>query len=117
MTVERIVNDLLIGHRVSVKFTLEAKKDLANFDQSTQEQILALIVKRAISGPLIKPKGLGQPLGGNLCGLTKIKPKAMTLRIIYKPIENNETVLMQIIAIGPRDKNLVYKKAIRRLTE
>ena len=117
MTLENKLNTILTDHNVQVKFTVEAKKDLASYDKDTQHKILALIIKRAINGPLIKPHGLGDSLSKKLSGLTKIKPKAMNLRIVYRPVEKKEIVCMEIVAIGPRDKGLVYKKTLQRLNK
>jgi mRNA interferase RelE/StbE len=66
-------------------------------------------------GPLIKPQGIGEPLRDGLKGYTKIKPKDMALRIVYRPVVNDEMIRMEIIAIGPRDKAKVYRLAARRL--
>jgi mRNA interferase RelE/StbE len=80
-----------------------------------QEKIIALIIKRGMRGPLIKPQGIGEPLRDELKGYTKIKPKNMVLRIVYRPVVNDEMIRMEIIAIGPRDKEKVYRLAARRL--
>jgi mRNA interferase RelE/StbE len=38
----------------------------------------------------------------------------MSLRIIYRPVKN-EVIRMEIIAIGPRDKEEVYELAAERV--
>jgi len=68
-------------------------------------------------GPLIRPKGVGKPLGKKLIGFTKIKSNQLNIRIVYRPLESAGKILMQIIAIGPRDKDAVYRKAVHRLYE
>lgn len=35
--------------------------------------------------------------------------------MIYRPVKKGNLIEMQVIAIGPRDKNKVYKKAQERL--
>lgn len=40
---------------------------------------------------------------------------AMSLRNIYRPVEKDGIVEMQIIAIGPRDRNEVHEMAKSRL--
>ncbi len=113
---ERIINAMLEDCGVAVKFSAMAVKDLKGYDQNTCERIIALIVKRACSGPLVRPKGVAKPLGKELSGFSSIKPKALNLRIIYRPVELKDKVLMEIIAIGPRDKDLVYRRAAHSLS-
>ena len=117
MNALQLVNKLLKDFQVEVRFSQKATADLAGYDSNTQEIIIALIIKRAKGGPLIRPKGLGKPLGKELNGFTRIKPKSLNFRIIYKPVELDNMVQMQVIAIGPRDKNTVYRKAATRIIE
>jgi len=112
-----IVNALLKDFNVEVQFSERAIKDLAGYDQSTREQLVALIIKRARNGPLIRPKGVGKPLGKKLKGFTGIKAKQLNIRIVYRPVESAGMILMQVIVIGPRDKDAVYRKAVYRLYE
>jgi mRNA interferase RelE/StbE len=109
------INASLKRHQVEVYFTKEAIKDFGHYDQKQQQKILALIIKRAMSGPLIKPNGIGESLHKELKGFSRIKPKQMGLRIIYRPIQNG-IIRMIIIAIGPRDRDKVYKLAAARLS-
>ncbi len=112
-----IVNALLKDCNVEVKFSELAVKDLSGYDQNIQEQLIALIVKRARSGPLIRPKGVGKPLGKMLKGFTGIKSKHLNIRVVYRPVESAGRILMQVIAVGPRDKDALYRKAVHRLYE
>jgi mRNA interferase RelE/StbE len=109
------INELLKPYRVEVHFTKESLNDLSSYDKNQQEKITALIIKRGMKGPLIKPQGIGEPLRDELKGYTKIKPKNMALRIVYRPVVNDEMIRMEIIAIGPRDKEKVYRLAAKRL--
>ncbi|MEW5920513.1 MAG: hypothetical protein AB1796_06075 [Bacillota bacterium] len=117
MTVEELLNQYLAEFGVEVKFSRRASEDLAFYDKNIQEKIIALILKRGQAGPLIKPKGSGTPLGKELSGFTKIKPRSLNLRIIYRPVELSGVVRMEIMAIGPRDKEKVYQMAVARLLE
>jgi mRNA interferase RelE/StbE len=112
-----VINALLEEYSVAVNFSEPAVKDLAGYDQSTREYIIALIIKRARSGPLIRPKGVGKPLGKKLAGFTAIKSGQLNIRIVYRPVELSDRIVMQVIAIGPRDKEAVYRKAVHRLYE
>lgn len=109
------INKLLEPYHVEVYFTKEALDDLSSYDKNQQEKIIALIIKRGMTGPLIKPRIIGEPLRDELKGLTKIQPKNMALRIVYRPVVHGEIIRMEIIAIGPRDKNKVYRLAAKRL--
>ncbi len=114
---EGIINAMLENCGVAVKFSALAVKDLKGYDQKSCELVIALIVKRALNGPLIRPKDLAKPLRKELSGFSCIKPKALNLRIIYRPVELRDKVMMEVIAIGPRDKDLVYRRAAQRLYE
>ncbi|MGG1073119.1 hypothetical protein ABE178_25370 [Priestia megaterium] len=120
MKIEDKINTVLVEYNVAVKFCRKAVDDLLGYDRNQQSKIVALIIKRGKSGPLFKPRGLGEPLrnksGQELKGFTKIKPKKMNMRIIYSPMENGK-ILMGIIAIGPRDKEKVYKEAAKRVPQ
>jgi mRNA interferase RelE/StbE len=109
------LNQLLALHRVKVIMATEASKDLYEYDKHVREKILALIFKRAVRGPLIKPDGIGEPLRKELKGFAKIKPKRMGLRILYFAFQKDDITYMAIIAIGVRDKDKVYKIAAARL--
>lgn len=51
----------------------------------------------------------------NLIGCKKIKFRKMGIRIVFRII-GNRAEIAEIIAIGKRDKNEVYKKADKRLS-
>lgn len=114
-SVDESLNTFLKSFNVEVNFSNKAIEDLASYTQDMQEKILALIVARAKNGPLIKPKGIGEPLHGDLHGFTKIKPKHLALRIIYRPSKQGKLTVMEVIAIGPRDRDKVYTMAAKRL--
>lgn len=71
MNIEQI-NELLNPCHVEVAFTKESLDDLSSYDKHQQERIIALIIRRGrITGPLLKPHGIGEPLRDKLRGLTK----------------------------------------------
>ncbi|TCS95461.1 type II toxin-antitoxin system RelE family toxin [Hazenella coriacea] len=109
------INELLEPFNVIVYFSKESFDDLSSYDKNQQEKIIALIIRRGMTGPLIKPQGIGEPLRDELKGFTKIKPKNMALRIVYRPVIHDKIIRMEIIAIGPRDKEKVYRLAAKRL--
>lgn len=57
----------------------------------------------------------GQPLHGKLSTCRKLKNRKMGLRIIFRQDGNNIKII-NIIAIGERRRNKVYKDATRRLS-
>jgi mRNA interferase RelE/StbE len=114
--IEQRLNALLSLYNVVIKFGQDVVEDLASYKKEQREEIIALIIKRGIKGPLIKPDGLGDPLHGELHGFTKIKPKKLELRIVYRPLQNG-MIRVEVIAIGPRDKKKVYALAAGRIME
>lgn len=113
--IELALKQLLAETNVEVYFGSDAVQDLKGYRKEIK-LILALIVKQAKKGPLIKPNGAGEPLSGELVGFTKIKPKALSLRVVYRPTEMaNGTIRMEIIAIGPKNREEVYELAARRV--
>ncbi len=114
--IEQKINQLLGTLNIQVVLGDQAVDDLKSYRKEINT-IIALIIAQARKGPLIKPHGYGEPLIGKLLGFTKIKPKAMGLRIIYRPVQLKlGLVRMEIIAIGPRDKERVYQLAARRIS-
>jgi mRNA interferase RelE/StbE len=114
--IEQRLNALLSPYNVVIKFGQDAVEDLASYKKEQREEIIALIIKRGIKGPLIKPDGLGDLLHGELHGFTKIKPKKFGLRIVYRPLQNG-MIRVEVTAIGPRDKKKVYALAAGRIME
>lgn len=115
-TVEEMLNSALGPYQVEVRFGKKAVEDLTGYKKEQQETILAYIIARGKKGPLIRPAGIGEPLHGELSGFTKIKPKHLSLRIVYRP-RKEACILMEIIAIGPRDRDKVYRMAARRVMD
>lgn len=115
-TTQEKINAVLAPFNVEVRFGAKALEDLQGYKKQQQNQIVALIIAQGMKGPLIRPDGLGHPLHGELVGFAKIKPKHLGLRIVYRP-KKNGGILMEVIAIGPRDSNQVYKVAAQRLIE
>lgn len=64
----------------------------------------------------IKMRGIecGEALTGDLQSCRKIKLKKEGLRIVFRKIENNIEII-EIVAIGKRDKKNVYKKSSKRI--
>lgn len=108
-------NTDLRKYGVSIYLSRLAERDYKSFSSGKRNQILLLLFKQVKKGADFKPRGNENALYPPLHKFVKIKSKAITLRIIYRPVQREEMLELQIIAIGPRDKNKVYKKAQERL--
>lgn len=117
MDVQPILRSVLAECRVSVRFGHDAMNDLLSFDKSIQETLLALICARAMRDPLFKPNGIAESLHGDLHGFSKIKPKHLGLRIVYRPVQKDRQTGMEIVAIGLRDREKVYRQAALRVAK
>ncbi|MEW5867294.1 MAG: hypothetical protein AB1774_10620 [Bacillota bacterium] len=116
MNIEQGINDLLQGKcRTVVKLLEKAVADIESLDPSIRDLVIAAIIRQAEVGPLLRPRGLGEPLGRNLAGIAKIKLRRHGMRIIYRPLEREDTVVMEVIAVGPRAGGEVYRIAGQRL--
>lgn len=113
-TLKDLQKTLLKKYGVELRFTEDVKKDLKTVHKGKRQSILLEIIRRAKNGPLFKPKGIAESLHGNLNGFAKIKSKSLNIRVVYRPIDN-VPMRMEIIAIGPRDKEKAYKLAMKRL--
>ena len=73
-----------------------------------------IFVEKAIAR--IKESGMqaGQALHGSLSGCRKLKNKKMGLRIVFREA-NGKIEVIQIVAIGKRDKKEVYTTAENRM--
>lgn len=117
MAIQDDINKLLAEKKVEVKFSRNALSDYRSYTEGMRRNIVALILRQALKkNSLLKPEGNGEPLYNELTGFAKIKPKALSLRIVYRATKlDNEIIRMEIIAIGPRDKEKVYQMAVERL--
>lgn len=93
----------------TVELTESAKSDYDKLDGS-QKQLIVKGLKR------ISARGMsaGEPLRGPLKGCNKIKLRQQGLRIVFHEVDNRMEVV-QVIAIGKRDKSQVYKDAMNRI--
>ena len=100
-----------------VDYLPEARKDIQNLDRSKQI-IVNKAIKKVKSNPLPQAEGgYGKPLGHkhgvNLTTLLKIKLRGEGLRIVYKLVRTD--ISMLIVVVGAREDEEVYEIAQRRL--
>ena len=89
-----------------LKFLPTALKEWKKLDNTIQKQL-----KKKLKERLSEPHVAGSRLSG-FEGHYKIKLRNSGYRLVYEVVDNELYVL--VIAVGKRDKNLVYKKAKKR---
>lgn len=89
-----------------LKFLPTALKEWKKLDNSLQTQF-----KKKLSERLVTPHIPSSRLSG-FENHYKIKLRASGYRLVYEVIDNDIFVL--VIAVGKRDKNIVYTKAKKR---
>ena len=92
-----------------LEFLPEAKVEKDQLDGSQ-----LVFVKKGLDRIKILGMKAGQPLHGKLAGCKKLKNKRLGLRIVFRPSPNGIEII-QIIAIGKRDKLAVYRDAEKRI--
>ena len=60
---------------------------------------------------------LGQPLSGLLSGCRKLKWRKLGLRMVFRVGDDGSVEIVEIVAIGRRDKSTVYAAAEARLSD
>lgn len=113
-TLEELQAIILEKYNVDLRFTPDVKQDIKAINKGHRQTVLLEILKIVKQGPLFKPDGVAESLHGDLHGFAKIKSKSLNIRIIYRPVDGNP-IRMEIIAIGPWDKNKTYQIATERL--
>lgn len=93
-------------YKYDLKFLPTALKEWKKLDSSIQNQL-----KKKLKERLQTPHAPASRLHG-FENHYKIKLRASGYRLVYEIIESEIVVL--VIAVGKRDKNLIYQKAARR---
>jgi mRNA interferase RelE/StbE len=88
-------------------FLESAKKEWAKLNPDIQKQFKTKLIQRLITPKIQKDKLSGMP------DCYKIKLKSVGYRLVYKVIESR--LVVQVIALGRRDKDMAYKLAHKRL--
>lgn len=100
-------------NKFEVVFIEEARKDYQKLDGSVKK-----FVDIAIAKMIERADELGEELTkkntSNLIGCRKIKFKKIGIRIVYR-IVGDQAEIAEILAIGRRGENEVYKEAMKRL--
>lgn len=94
-----------------IKWTEYSKDDYEKLDGSQK-----VFVDKALDRIKVDGMSSGQPLGGNLAGCNRLKNKRLGLRVIFREVHGKVEVI-QIVIIGKRSNNDVYKTAAMRLKQ
>lgn len=90
-----------------LRFKEDAKKEWDKLDRHVQD-----IFKKKLKERLLNPKITSAKLRG-MSDCYKVKLRGSGHRLVYQ-VRDNELVVV-VIAVGKRDKNLVYRLATSRL--
>ncbi len=98
--------------RFKVEFLCQAaRKDYESLDGSVRA-----MVDKGLARLALRADEIGKPLTGLLPSCRELKFRVDGIRVIYR-IRNGEIEIVQIVAIGPRDKGKVFDIAVNRLTD
>lgn len=98
--------------RFEVRFLCPAvEKEYRSLDGSTR-----VMVDKGLLRLEQRADVIGKTLSGTLAGCKELKFRADGIRVIYR-IVNGHVEVVQVIAIGPRDKDRVFEIAARRIAE
>jgi mRNA interferase RelE/StbE len=95
-----------------IEFITEAEEDFDSLDKSIQKQVSKKIDTLSNNPYLGKP--LGNKYGIDLTGFYKLYAAKKKYRIVYRLIGEHIEVI-EIVGIGKRDKEEIYKLAAKRL--
>jgi mRNA interferase RelE/StbE len=95
-----------------IEFHPEAARDFDSLDGSVQKEVGKKIDSLAENPFLGKP--LGNKLGLDLTGFYKLYAFRKKYRIVYR-LGKNYLEVIEIIGIGKREKEEIYKLIVRRL--
>lgn len=88
-------------------FKEPAKKEWDKLDSTIKQQFKKRLIER-LENPRIESARLS-----GMADCYKIKLRSAGYRLVYQ-VRDNE-VLISVIAVGRRDRNHVYKQAVKRL--
>ena len=89
------------------------------YDKTAEKEYLSLdgsvrAMDKGIARLALRADEIGKPLSGLLAGCRELKFRTGGIRVIYR-IRDGHVEVVQIIAIGARDKGKVFDLASRRL--
>lgn len=91
-----------------LEFETNALQEWHKLDSTISSQFKKILNKR-----LINPHNQSSKLHGELKNAYKIKLKSSGYRLVYL-VEDHKLIVL-VLAVGKRDKSLVYKQAAKRI--
>ena len=92
-----------------IEWTEYSRDDYDKLDGSQK-----VFVDKALNRIKLRGMDAGQPLHGALAQCNKLENKKMGLRVIFREVQGKFEVI-QVVVIGKRDKETVYKIAENRI--
>jgi mRNA interferase RelE/StbE len=96
----------------NVVFTKDAENDLKGLDKSIRTQAIKKIIALQENPFLGDP--LGNKFGLDLTGYYKLYVAKKAFRVVYRLI-GEEIEVVEIVGIGRRDKEEIYRLVVKRL--
>lgn len=96
-----------------IVFIEDAKKDYIKLNGSEKKYVNLALAKIAVRADEIGDE-LSKKPNSNLAGCKKIKFRKIGIRIVFR-IVGNQAEIAEIISIGKRRSDEVYKQAAKRL--
>lgn len=99
-----------------------ARFDVEFYNKDAEKEYLSLdgsvkaMVDKGIARLALRADEIGKPLGGLLAGCRELKFRADGIRVVYR-IRGGRVEVVQIVAIGPRDKGRVFDVASKRMDD
>ena len=96
------------------RFIVEFYDKTAEIEYLSLDGSVRAMVNKGIARLALRADEIGKPLSGLLAGCRELKFRIDGIRVIYR-IRDGHVEVVQIIAIGARDKGKVFDLASRRL--
>ena len=96
---------ILMSYKLS--FKVDALKEWKSLDNSIRKQFLKKLKER-----LLNPRVESSRLSG-MKNCYKIKLRSSGYRLVYEVRDSQ--LVVSVVAVGKRERNLVYKAAIKRI--
>lgn len=98
------------ARRFKLEFISQAAyKEFESLDGSIKPMVLKGLLRLEA-----RADEIGKPLSGDLQGCRELKFRANGLRIIYR-IKDGSVQIVQVIAVGARSNEMVFKLATKRV--
>lgn len=96
--------------RFSVEFISRAARD----DYLSLDGSVRAMVDKGLARLALRADEIGKPLSGALAGCKELKFRSDGIRVVFRIVDGRVQVV-QIVAIGRRDKGRVFDDAARRV--